>query len=138
MLRIVEDNRSYRMLEDDNGVYFSHFKSKAAFRHNLANYNEFPCDSKCHGPFSMSDPDSSLFLYYQDGTTYDGEQQVASIRGKTIEYGHIGNACGEEFYGDIWKITYNQDLQCYFVREVGENYDDEVDAYVGGKIVQPI
>lgn len=135
MLRIIEDNRSYRMIEDDNGVYFCHYKSKAAFRHNLSNYNEFPCDSKCHGPFSMGDPDSSLFLYYNDGTHYNGEEQVPSIRGREIENGYIGTPCGDEFYGGIWKITYNKDLECYFVREISESYEDEVDAYVNGEIL---
>lgn len=136
MLHIVEDNRSYRILEGDNGVQFFHYKSKAAFRRNLSNYNELPCDSKCHGPFSMSDPDSSLFLYYKDGTTYDGEKQVSSIRGKAIVSGVISTPWGEEFYGDMWKIAYNTDLECYFIREISENYDDEVDAYVNSELVQ--
>lgn len=137
MLRITEDNRSYRVLETDSGVVFVHYKSLRAFDKNLANYNENGYSQFCKGPYQfLQDDDFSLFIYYKDGSTYNGESEVRSLRIGSIDAACISTPCGEEFYGDMWKITYNVDLDCYFIREVDECYDDEVDAYVNGTLVQ--
>ena len=137
MLRITEDNRSYRTLETDSGVVFVHYKSLRAFDKNLAYYNEKGYCQFCKGAFQfVQDDDFSLFVYYSDGSTYNGEEEVNSIRIGSISDACIGTPFGEEFYGSAWKITYNKDLECYFLREVGEDYEDETDVYVGGQLLQ--
>lgn len=75
MLKVTYDSRSYRVLETESGVQFYHYKSLRAFDKNLFNYNEL---IKYNGPFCkgayqfIQDSDFSLFVYYTDGSTYNG------------------------------------------------------------------
>lgn len=138
MLKIIEQNRSYICLEDTEGsVCFFHYKSLRALDKNLAMYNELPCSEFCKGKYQFTqDDDFSLFVYYKDGSTYNGEQEVRSMRIPAIEAACISTPNGDEFYGDLWKITYNNELNCHFVREVGECYEDEVDVYSYGELYE--
>lgn len=137
MLTIIDKTRSYIHLETETGVQFIHFLSLRAFDKNLNGYNENYCWSGfCKGAFQfIQDEDFSLFVEYKDGTTYNGDHEVKSIRIPAIQNAVVGNASGEEFYGDAWKITYDTFYDCYFLREKGENCDNEVDAYVDGVIL---
>lgn len=138
MLRISYEDRSYRILEDDNGVQFIHYKSLRAFDKNLYNYNELGENGPfCKGEYQfLQDDDFSLFIYYTDGSDYTGESKVSSIRISKISAACISTPCGEEFYGDLWKITWNKDSDIYYIREKGEDYDDEVDVYVDGTLLE--
>ena len=138
MLRISYEDRSYRILEDDNGVQFIHYKSLRAFDKNLYDYNELGESGPfCKGEYQfLQDDDFSLFIYYTDGSDYTGESKVPSIRINKISAACISTPCGEEFYGDLWKITRNIDLDIYYIREKGEDYDDEVDVYVDGTLLE--
>lgn len=138
MLRISYEDRSYRILEDDNGVQFIHYKSLRAFDKNLYNYNELGENGPfCKGAYEfLQDDDFSLFIYYTDGSDYTGESKVPSIRINKISAACISTPCGEEFYGDLWKITRNVDSDIYYIREKGEDYDDEVDMYVDGTLLE--
>lgn len=139
MLKVTVDNRSYRVIEDENGVQFFHYKSLRAFDKNLYNYNEL---INFNGPFCkgtyqfLQDDDFRLFIYYADGSTYNGEEEVKSVRINSICDACISTPYGDEFYGDLWKIVYNTELDCYFLREVDEYYDDEVDAYIHGELLE--
>lgn len=137
MLKITENNRSYTEIVTDNGVCFYHFKSLRAFDKNLKNYNEETVEGPfCKGLYTfIEDEDISLFIYYKDGKTYTGEGTVKSIRINQIENAIISTEGGDEFYGDLWKITYEPAMEIYYIREIDENYDGEVDAYVNGKIL---
>ncbi len=138
MLRISYEDRSYRILEDDNGVQFIHYKSLRAFDKNLYNYNELGENGPfCKGAYEfLQDDDFRLFIYYTDGSDYTGESKVSSIRINKILAACISTPCGEEFYGDLWKITRNVDSDIYYIREKGEDYDDEVDVYVDGTLLE--
>ena len=138
MLRISYEDRSYRILEDDNGVQFIHYKSLRAFDKNLYNYNELGENGPfCKGAYEfLQDDDFRLFIYYTDGSDYTGESKVPSIRINKILAACISTPCGEEFYGDLWKITRNVDSDIYYIREKGEDYDDEVDVYVDGTLLE--
>lgn len=139
MLKITFENRSYRIIEDENGVCFIHHKTLRSWDQNLYNYNALSC---CNGPFCkgafqfLQDEDFHCFIYYKDGSTYTEENgEVKSIRISQIENAVVNGPCGDEFYGDLWKITYDAEYQVYFLRERDEYYDGEVDAYIDGKIV---
>lgn len=138
MLRISYEDRSYRILEDDNGVQFIHYKSLRAFDKNLYDYNELGENGPfCKGEYQfLQDDDFRLFIYYTDGSDYTGESKVPSIRINKISAACISTPCGDEFYGDLWKITRNVDLDIYYIREKGEDYDDEVDVYVDGTLLE--
>lgn len=138
MLKISYEDRSYRILETESGVQFIHYKSLRAFDKNLYNYNELGENGPfCKGTYEfLQDDDFRLFIYYTDGSTYDGESKVKSIRINSISSACVSTPCGEEFYGNLWKITYNEDLDCYFLREESEDYDDEVDVYCHGELIE--
>lgn len=138
MLRISYEDRSYRILEDESGVQFIHYKSLRAFDKNLYNYNELGENGPfCKGEYQfLQDDDFSLFIYYIDGSDYTGESKVPSIRINKISAACISTPCGDEFYGDLWKITRNIDSDIYYIREKGEDYDDEVDVYVDGTLLE--
>lgn len=142
MLRIVENNRSYTALESENGVVYYHYKSLRAWDKNLHGYEDnstYSSGSFCKGEYQfIQDDDYRLFIYYTDGTTYSGEEKVKSIRINSILGACISTPNGEEFYGDCWKITYNEADECYYIREVTESYEDEVDAYKDGKLIENI
>lgn len=139
MLTITQNNRSYTELTTDSGISFFHYKTLRAFDKLLKNYNEEydpTCSPFCKGPYTfVQDDDISLFIYYKDGKTYTGEETVKSIRINQIENGIVSTECGDEFYGGLWKITYDSEMDIYYIREISENYDNEVDAYVNGEIL---
>lgn len=137
MLTVVQNNRSYTEIVTDSGVSFFHHKSLRSFDKTLACFNVESVESEfCKGKYALNpDYDISLFIYYKDGETYTGEETVRSIRINQIENAIIGTENGNDFYGSLWKITYEPEMDIYYVREISENYDGEIDAWVNGEIL---
>lgn len=49
----------------------------------------------------------------------------------------ISDSCGYVLFGHAWKITVDE-YNTYYVRDVSESYDDEIDVVVNGNVVAEI
>lgn len=151
MLKIHSENRSEMYLvEEESGVQFTICKTRAAWERIFESYNVLCSFEKVHKTdFALaSDGDTIIHLYYKpeykngmyrciDGIEDidDSGKEIYPVRIGLVENGLISDACGNVLFGNVWKITKSSD-DVYFVREVSESYDDEVDVFVNGKLVE--
>ena len=151
MLRIDSENRSELcLIDEESGTQFYICKTRAAWEHTFENYNTLCSYERQHKTdFALGgDSDTMIHLYYKpeykggmyrciDGIegTDDNGKEIHPVRIGLVENGLISDACGDVLFGNIWKITKSED-GIYYVREISENYDDETDVFVDGKLIE--
>lgn len=151
MLRIDSESRSeLYLIDEESGTQFYICKTRSAWEHTFESYNTLCNYERQHKTdFALgSDSDVMIHLYYKpeykggmyrciDGIrgTDDNGKEIHPVRIGLVENGLISDACGDMLFGNIWKITKSDD-GIYYVREVSENYDDETDVFVDGKLIE--
>lgn len=151
MLKIDSETRSeICLIDEESGTQFCICKTRAAWERNFESYNALCSYEKEHKTdFALGGGgDVIIHLYYKheykdgmyrciDGVenTDDNGKEIHPVRIGLVENGLISDAWGNVLFGNLWKITKSHD-DIYFVREVSENYDDEVDVFVNGTLIE--
>lgn len=144
----VDENRSTLWLTDESNIQICICKTRAAWERAFESCNALCSYEKEHKTdFALADcADTVIDLQYKDGMyrRIDGSENVDNngkeihpVRIGLVESGVISDSCGYVLFGHAWKITVDE-YNTYYVRDVSESYDDEIDVVVNGDIVAEI
>lgn len=144
----VDENRSTLWLTDESGIQICICKTRAAWERAFESCNALCSFEKEHKTdFALADcSDTVIDLQYKDGMyrRIDGSENVDNngkeihpVRIDLVESGVISDSCGYVLFGHAWKITVDE-YNTYYVRDVAESYDDEIDVVVNGNLVAKI
>lgn len=144
----VDENRSTLWLTDESGIQICICKTRAAWERAFESCNALCSFEKEHKTdFALADcSDTVIDLQYKDGMyrRIDGSENVDNngkeihpVRIGLVESGVISDSCGYVLFGHAWKITVDE-YNTYYVRDVAESYDNEIDVVVNGNLVAKI
>lgn len=147
MLKADENRSTLWLTDDESGMQICICKTRAAWERAFESCNALcSCEKKHKTDFALADCDTVIDLQYKDGMyrRIDGSENVDDkgkeihpVRIGLVESGVISDSCGYVLFGHAWKITVDE-YNTYYVRDVSENYDDEIDVVVNGNIVAKI
>lgn len=147
MLKADENRSTLWLTDDESGMQICICKTRAAWERAFESCNALCSYEKKHKTdFALADCDTVIDLQYKDGMyrRIDGSENVDDkgkeiypVRIGLVESGVISDSCGYVLFGHAWKITVDE-YNTYYVRDVSENYDDEIDVVVNGNIVAKI
>lgn len=148
MLKVDENRSTLWLTDDESGMQICICKTRAAWERAFESCNALCSFEKKHKTdFALADCiDTVIDLQYKDGTyrRIDGSENVDNngkeihpVRIGLVESGVISDSCGYVLFGHAWKITVDE-YNTYYVRDVAESYDDEIDVVVNGNLATKI